>query len=53
LTQFAQLARDEVDLENLIQVVQTTVEETMQPETVSIWLSDPEAKNNNSALLDD
>ncbi len=44
LAQFTQTARDEVDLEKLVQVMQMTVKETMQPETVSIWLLDPEAK---------
>ena len=44
LAQFTQTARDEVDLEKLVQVMQMTVEETMQPEMVSIWLLDPEAK---------
>jgi hypothetical protein len=50
LAQFSQTARDEVDLEKLVQVMQMTVEETLQPETVSIWLSDPEAKRQRNSV---
>ena len=38
LTQFAQTARDEVDLENLTNELVQVTRETVQPESVSIWL---------------
>ncbi len=39
LVQFATIARDEVDLEQLMAVLIGVVEKTMQPERVSLWLS--------------
>jgi hypothetical protein len=44
LAQFAQTARDEVEMERLAAAVQRTIADTMQPETVSIWLK-PISKN--------
>ena len=38
LAQFAQTARDEVELENLTNELTRIVQETMQPEQASIWL---------------
>jgi hypothetical protein len=38
LTQFAAAARDEVDIENLTTALLKVVEETMQPEEISLWL---------------
>jgi hypothetical protein len=38
LTQFTATARDEVDMDQLNAALLQTVEETMQPESVSLWL---------------
>jgi hypothetical protein len=38
LARFATTARDEVDVDNLSAALLSVVEETMQPETVSVWL---------------
>lgn len=38
LAQFAAVARDEVDMDKLTSVLLNVVEETMQPEHVSLWL---------------
>jgi hypothetical protein len=38
LAQFAAAARDEVDMERLTRALLGVVEETMQPERVSLWL---------------
>jgi hypothetical protein len=38
LTQFAVTARDKVDMENLTTALLQVVEETMQPEEISLWL---------------
>jgi uncharacterized membrane protein YidH (DUF202 family) len=38
LAQFAAVARDEVDLDKLMAALMDVVEETMQPERVSLWL---------------
>ncbi len=40
LSAFASMVRDEVDLNQLTEKLQTVVEETMQPEHVSVWLVD-------------
>jgi hypothetical protein len=40
LTQFAQTTRDEVDQERLAGALQRMVQETMQPEEVSLWLNE-------------
>jgi hypothetical protein len=39
LDQFAQTARDETDMEKLTATLLTVVQETMQPEKVSLWLA--------------
>jgi hypothetical protein len=41
LAQFAQTARDETDLDALLAELVRVVDETLQPEHVSIWLKDP------------
>ena len=38
LAQFAQTARDETDMDKLMAELMRVVQETMQPETVSVWL---------------
>jgi len=43
LATFGASLRDEVELEPPTQRLVTTVEETMQPEAVSLWLSDAPA----------
>ena len=42
LAQFAENARDEVEMEKLTAVLLNVVQETMQPETASIWLKKTE-----------
>lgn len=42
LAQFTATARDEVDMENLTRALLGVVEETMQPEQASLWLTDRE-----------
>jgi hypothetical protein len=44
LANFALVARDEVDMEKLINALLAVVDETMQPETVSVWVSDRKGK---------
>lgn len=44
LSRFAETARDEVDLEKLTQSIQNSIEQTLQPELVSVWLSNLAAK---------
>jgi hypothetical protein len=39
LAQFAQTARDEVEMDNLTTELLSTIQETMQPEQLSLWLS--------------
>ncbi len=41
LAQFAQTARDETDLDALLAELVRVVDETLQPEHVSVWLKDP------------
>lgn len=40
LAQFAQVARDETDMDKLTAELVRVVQETMQPETVSVWLKE-------------
>jgi len=40
LAQFAQTARDETDLDTLTAELARVVQETLQPERVSVWLAD-------------
>jgi hypothetical protein len=40
LAQFAQTARDETDMDKLTAELVRVVQETMQPESVSLWLKD-------------
>jgi hypothetical protein len=42
LRQFAQTARDEVDLEQLSEALLLSIQETMQPETAVLWLRSSE-----------
>lgn len=44
LARFAQTARDEVEIEQLAAAIIHTIEETIQPETVSIWFK-PSPRN--------
>jgi hypothetical protein len=41
LDDFAQIARDEVDINKLGGALLAAVEETMEPEHVSLWLREP------------
>jgi hypothetical protein len=41
LAHFAEVARDEVDMDKLTAVLLGVVEESMQPESVSLWLQGP------------
>jgi hypothetical protein len=41
LARFAEVARDEVDMDKLTIVLLGVVEESMQPESVSVWLRGP------------
>jgi hypothetical protein len=45
LANFASTARDEVDMDNLATELLSVVEESLQPESVSIWLHQSEIKN--------
>jgi hypothetical protein len=38
LARFAQTAREEVNVERLAQALLNTIQETMQPELISLWL---------------
>ncbi|MFQ5813338.1 MAG: hypothetical protein ACE5I2_09160 [Anaerolineae bacterium] len=44
LAEFAPTVRDEADLDKLTAELQRVVEETMQPEFVSLWLSEIPAR---------
>jgi hypothetical protein len=48
LAQFAQTARDEVDLDELTSELLRAVEEAMQPEQLSMWLTEANAKTPRS-----
>jgi hypothetical protein len=48
LARFAATARSEVTLEPLIAVLLSNVEETLQPEQMSLWLKAPPAKKSSS-----
>ncbi len=50
LAQFTQTARDEVELEALTAELVQVVQETMQPETVSLWLTGPRSKRSNQQV---
>lgn len=52
LASFAQTARDEVALETLTVELERVVQETMQPETLSIWLRPAEEEQRSSRLLE-
>jgi len=41
LARFAQIARDEVEMEALTADLHRVIQETMQPETVAVWLREP------------
>jgi hypothetical protein len=41
LARFAEVARDEVDMDKLTMVLLGMVEESMQPESLSVWLRGP------------
>jgi hypothetical protein len=45
LANFASTARDEVDMGNLAAELLSVVEESLQPESVSVWLNQSEIKN--------
>jgi hypothetical protein len=45
LAQFAASARNEVDMTRLVGVLLVTVDETMQPERLDLWLQEPGAQN--------
>lgn len=45
LANFATTARDEVDMGNLAAELLSVVEESLQPESVSVWLNQSEIKN--------
>jgi len=47
LAQFAAIARDEVDMDKLAAALIGVVQETMQPERVSIWLVKDRKKRKN------
>jgi hypothetical protein len=44
LAQFAATVRDETDLDALTAELLRVIQETMEPETLSIWLAEPKAK---------
>lgn len=45
LARFASLARNEVEMENITAALLSMVDESLQPEKVSIWLRNPEARS--------
>ena len=45
LARFAEVARDEVDMDKLTGALLGVVEESMQPENVSVWLQGPGARS--------
>jgi hypothetical protein len=53
LAAFARTARDETDLERLTTELLQVVDETMQPEFVSLWLRDPQARSTTEAARPD
>ena len=44
LAQFAATARDETDLDALTAELLRVIQETMEPESVTIWLRDPDKR---------
>ena len=48
LARFAATARDETDLDALLAELQRVIQETMQPETVSLWLRERGTEDNGS-----
>jgi hypothetical protein len=49
LNHFARVAQDEVDLHHLAGALLSAVQQTMQPDAVSLWLSDdPDAGERRS-----
>jgi hypothetical protein len=47
MEKFGETVRDETDLERLTAELVNVVQETMQPEGVSVWLTDTHVKQNN------
>lgn len=45
LARFAEVARDEVDMDKLTIALLSVVEESMHPESVSVWLQGPEVRS--------
>ena len=48
LAQFAATVRDETDLDALTAELVRVIQETMQPEFVSVWLKEPDRMNQTS-----
>ncbi|MFQ5859590.1 MAG: hypothetical protein ACE5LU_28670, partial [Anaerolineae bacterium] len=52
LAEFAEFARDEVDLDRLTAELLRVIDETMQPEFVSLWLRDVPGGSGRSEIGD-